>query len=272
MSALDIRPIRAFKQRRHTSLLRMKRTAILIATLLVLAVLAAVVFWVRAGWSWPQRALWVAPPAKAVSSSATGGFFSVAFPEVKLAENEYIESVEVAVQAGMIATMNWIPPDWSIELYWDTPELTRLTLQAGHFPAGLTNAKLLDGFITVDAGHPTRFEVKATLLTEIPHPEEPISRTHVFNHSQLVLKPVSRPSHLSRSHVMPPEFREAYIPPPPQVNAQGQYVVRKGDTLESIAALHGLSLPALRGLNPGLHADHLVTGQLLRVRKAASAE
>jgi len=196
-----------------------------------------------------------------------GDFLTISFPKVDLAENEYIEAVEVTVQGGMIATINWIPQDWSIESHWDNPELAMLSLQAGHFPAGLTNAEALDGFITVQAGHPTRFEIRATLLSESPHPVEPMSRTSVLTQSQLILRQVPRPQNLSRSHVMAAEFMEKYTPPPPFVNEAGQYVVRRGDTLVSIAALNGLSMSELLTMNPELQAKKLITGQKIRVRR-----
>ncbi|MGH7992138.1 MAG: LysM peptidoglycan-binding domain-containing protein [Limisphaerales bacterium] len=196
-----------------------------------------------------------------------GDFVLVSFPEVTLAKNEYIESVEVEVQDGMIATINWIPQDWSIDLQWDNPELSLLSLSAGHFPSGLTSARDLNGFITVQTGHPTRFEIKARLLTEIASPTNPECRTNVLTQSRLILRPVSRPQNLSRMHVMSPEFMQKYIPPLPFVNQAGQYVVRKGDSLAAIAELYGLSMSELLAMNPGLKEVQPKAGQLIRVRK-----
>ncbi len=194
-------------------------------------------------------------------------FLSVSFPPVKLATDEYIESVELELQDGMIATINWIPPDWHLDARWDTPNLTLLNLWARHFGSGLTSGRDLDGFITVQAGHPTRFEVKARLLTEIPNPTEPKCRTNFFTQSNLIFRPVSRPENLSRSHVMEVEFLKKYTPPPPFVTERGEHVVRRGDSLASIAKLYGLSISELTALNPGLQGEEVKVGQLIRIRK-----
>jgi LysM repeat protein len=45
------------------------------------------------------------------------------------------------------------------------------------------------------------------------------------------------------------------------------YVVRSGDTLSSISAKTGVSLPTLEALNPNVNPGALQTGQRLRLRQ-----
>ncbi len=57
-------------------------------------------------------------------------------------------------------------------------------------------------------------------------------------------------------------------PPPtaPRVAEERSVVVRDGDTLVAIAAVHGTTVAELRRLNPGIDPVALTAGQRIRVR------
>jgi hypothetical protein len=54
--------------------------------------------------------------------------------------------------------------------------------------------------------------------------------------------------------------------PPVTNRGEGFYVVRAGDTGASIAAMHGLRIPEIQALNPGVQWAKLRVGQRLRVK------
>ena len=84
-------------------------------------------------------------------------------------------------------------------------------------------------------------------------------------------------SHLSRE-------RPETLPPPttagqrlqrggtPRGQRAPSHVVRRGDTLASIAASYGISIGALRGANRLRHADRLLVGQALRIPNQGAQE
>jgi LysM repeat protein len=59
--------------------------------------------------------------------------------------------------------------------------------------------------------------------------------------------------------------KPARRPPPPRVVAQ-YYVIRSGDTLDTIAARFATSLDKLLALNPGVEPTTLRPGQRLRIK------
>jgi hypothetical protein len=198
-----------------------------------------------------------------------GQFLTVSLPQVTLATNESIQSVELEIQSGMLATINCVPLDWSIQLRWDSPSVILLSFTAGHFVSGLTGTRGLDGFISVQAGDPSQFEIATRLLIGIAGRESPDCRTNVLTQSDLVLKPCSRPQNGSPLHTMPPEFMEKRIVPPPRASAGADYMVStKGESFATVAKLHGISLSDLLALNPGSSDGPLRVGQKIRVRKS----
>ncbi len=115
---------------------------------------------------------------------------TVSFPDVKLEQYEYIQSVEVSIAHGHVVSVNRILDDWDTEVYWDNPSLKGLNLHAGHFVSGLASARKLDGFITV-APDDSYFDIKATLFTESTDPTGRKPRKIGLNREQLILKPQS---------------------------------------------------------------------------------
>ena len=84
-----------------------------------------------------------------LQSAPDHGYFAVSFPCVSLAKHEYIQSVEVVVRCGRIASIRHLLEDWDLELGWENPSFLKLTSQARHFSAGLASVSELVDFITV---------------------------------------------------------------------------------------------------------------------------
>jgi LysM repeat protein len=71
---------------------------------------------------------------------------------------------------------------------------------------------------------------------------------------------------LIRAGLQPAADEPAPLPAPVAVAEPQVVVVRKGDTLESIAAANGTTVVELRRLNPNVDAVQLVAGRQIRVR------
>ena len=54
-----------------------------------------------------------------LATSGAHRYLSVSFPRVKLAEHEYIQSVEVFVRCGRIVSIERLLDDWDLEVQWD---------------------------------------------------------------------------------------------------------------------------------------------------------
>jgi hypothetical protein len=196
-------------------------------------------------------------------------FLTVSLPPVKLGTNESIQSVEMEIRAAILASINCVPLDWSIQSRWDSPDLILLKLQAGHFVSGLTAASGLDGFITVQAGDPSQFEIATRVLIGFAGPDSPDGRTNFLTRLDLVLKPCSPMHNRTSLHAMPSEFMERRVVSPRRASAGAVYLIStKGETFATVAKLHRISLSDLLALNPGSSDGPLRVGQKIRVRKS----
>jgi hypothetical protein len=123
-----------------------------------------------------------------VSQPPTQKLQTVSFSDVKLEKYEYIQSVEVSITRGHVASVNRLLDDWETDVHWDNPGLKIVDLQAGHFSSGLASIHKLDGFISIIPDD-SYFDIKATLITKSCDPTGRTPRRIFLNRSQLILTP-----------------------------------------------------------------------------------
>ena len=126
---------------------------------------------------------------------------AVSLPVIKLAKDEYIESVELAVCCGRIVAIQSLLDDWDLEVRWDSPDLVKISTLARHFPAGRKSVDAFAGFITVselpgkdcfNAPGKRGMRVTATVVTDTASPDGtgPGPRKYEFSEREMVLKPL----------------------------------------------------------------------------------
>src|SRR3954470_978520 len=127
---------------------------------------------------------------------ASARLLTISFPNLPLAENEYIQSITLEFDSGRVVSLNPMPSDWSATLHWNNTNCCSLTAEAGHFSNGLRSLRQLDRVITVLAGHPTRFEIRATTTAQSLGNEtnEGSERTFDLTEKDLRLEPASQSS------------------------------------------------------------------------------
>jgi LysM domain len=208
---------------------------------------------------------------------STGQPMTVSFPAVVLADKQLIQSLELTLEFGRVIAINHVPQDWQVELRWSDRYCIGLKCYAGHFSAGLSSVKELDGCVTVLAGHPSKLDIRADLAAEILSLSEATETknqdagTFTFSRSELGLKPVSQIKQLQTIApsvlLAPPEWLGKSEPAPAlrHANSDGIYIVRKDDTVELIARSFGLTIRDLVSLNPDWRAAQLLIGQTIKV-------
>lgn len=117
------------------------------------------------------------------------GRFTVSLPKVDLLPMEYIQAVELEVQHGRVVSVNRLLDDWDSAVTWDTPGELTASCAARHFVSGLSDTKVLAGFITVEASGDLPLVVKATVHTSSTEPPGRPDRTLQFSEAELILKP-----------------------------------------------------------------------------------
>jgi hypothetical protein len=189
--------------------------------------------------------------------------FKVSFPEVALAKDEYIQSVQVQIESGRVAAVNVLPEDWDVELVWDTPSLLNVKYTARHFSSGLETAHALDGFITLQPQPAREFDAKAKLTTASPDPTGRAPREISFCKTNLVFQGVGRVPNAAL-----PDWLVSYPAPPTNrfAGPSGDYMVRSGDTIVAIAAEFYIEPSELIALNPGIRPTALKIGQKIKIR------
>ena len=125
--------------------------------------------------------------AGCVSRPPTQKLQTVSFPDVRLEQSEYIQSVKVSITRGHVVSVNRLLDDWDTEVHWDNPDLQFVDLQARHFGNGLASVHKLDGLISIMPGN-YQSGIEVILLTESTDPTGRAPRKIVLNQSQLILK------------------------------------------------------------------------------------
>jgi hypothetical protein len=189
-----------------------------------------------------------------------GSSFAVSLPPLKLADWEYIQSIEVTIEGGRIATINRTWDDWDMELDWDSPGDLALKCQARHFSSGFQSTQEFNRFITVQVGSPscdttgsTSFDIMATVRTGSPDGTGRGEREYHLARSELILSP--RPSASIWGKRAP-----FYYSPESRT-----YIVQWGYNATEIAKQLGVAVGELSLLNPGVDLSHLKVGQVLIV-------
>jgi hypothetical protein len=193
-----------------------------------------------------------------------GSSFTVSLPPLKLADTEYIESVEITIEGGRIATINRTWDDWDMGLQWDNPGSLTLSCRARHFSAGRQSTGDFTRIVTVEAGSPSRettksgsFDIMATVRTACPNGTGRQNREYHLVRSDLILSPPPSPS-IWRTRAQfhrSPESRT--------------YVVQWGYGATEIANQLGMTVGQLSSLNPSVDLSHLQVGQVLIVSEPA---
>ena len=132
-------------------------------------------------------------------TSSDRRLFAVSLSHVNLAENEYIQSVEVVVRCGRIVSIRRLLNDWDLEVQWDSLSLVKLTTQARHFSAGQGNVNKFADFITVEAttdpdcdsfAGKMGMSVTATVSTDMAGPLWGKVKKYELSEKEMILKPV----------------------------------------------------------------------------------
>lgn len=181
-----------------------------------------------------------------------GLLFTISLPPLKLAEEEYIQSVEVLVEGGRIATINRTWDDWDIGIKWDSPNLLAMNCEARHFSAGFASTREFDRFITVEAASGS-FDITATVNTDSTDNTGRGERVYHLSRSDFILTP--RPSASVWSS------RAAFYHTPESKT----YIVQWGYSAKEIAECLHLTEGQLSSLNPGVDLSQLKAGQVLNV-------
>lgn len=222
---------------------------------------AAVIGWILLGA--------LAPFARAAAVDVR----AVCFPNLALATNETIQRLEVTVDHGEILAVYGLPGDWSLDMgrrsVFDEPDLIA---EAGHFPAGLRDIHELDHLVTVLAGHPSGFAVRAALRLvesgEDANPERTLVMTNLILQA---VAPEEWPAFKARPMALDPSYAQPCPPPPPpdrQVKAEGLIVFGATDSAALICRDFSIPLEELQKLNPQADFDHPRIGMMVRVRPA----
>jgi hypothetical protein len=179
-----------------------------------------------------------------------GSSFTVSLRPLKLADREYIQSVEVTIECGRIATINRTWDDWDMELIWDSPGVLAFNCKARHFSSGFPSTQEFDRFITVqvDSGS---FDIMATVHTDSIDDTGRGERVYHLSRSEFTLSP--RPS----ASVW--RARAAFYHSPESKT----YIVQWGYNATEIAEQLHLTVGQLSFLNPGVRLSQLNVGQVL---------
>ncbi len=185
---------------------------------------------------------------------------TVSLPPLKLEAGESIQSVEVTIVDGRIATINRTWDDWDLALVWDSPGELELKCHARHFVSGFQSTQKFGRFITVrvgpllgDSPRLTSFDIMATVRTGSTDKTGRGERDYHFSRSDIVLSP-SPPVSVWRK-------RDPFSRP----SEVGVYFVQWGYGGAEIAEHFHLTMEQLSLLNPGVDLSHLKVGQALLV-------
>jgi hypothetical protein len=190
-----------------------------------------------------------------------GPLFTVSLPPLKLAQGEYVESVEIDVLEGRIATINRTWDDWDTDLFWDSPDKMIWKSYAGHFGNGFEDTQPFSRFITVQTGSASTdlswlpsFDIMATVHTESTDNLD--GKDYKISGRELILSPKPDDSIWRK--------RGPWYP-----DSNGVYCVQWGYSAEEIAAHFHLTMEQLSKLNPGADLSNLPVGRLLYVSEQA---
>jgi hypothetical protein len=194
-----------------------------------------------------------------------GSLCTVSLPPLELAGGEYIQSVEVTISDGHIATINRTWDDWDMKLEWDSPGDLALKCRARHFSSGFQSTRAFNRFITVQVGSPacdtsrsTSFDIRATVRTDSTDKARRGEREYHFSRFDIVLSPEPNAAVCIK--------RDALL----RTSEAGVYVVQWGHSATEIAAHFHLTVGQLSLLNPGVDLSHLRVGQRLLVSEPAA--
>jgi hypothetical protein len=112
---------------------------------------------------------------------------SLSFPTLKLEPDEFIQSIDLEIRGGRVASINQLLDDWDLELAWDNPGLLVLRMNARHFSAGLADLRLLNKFITLENQPGEALRLSAKLVSSSTDPTGRADRTYEIPHPQLML-------------------------------------------------------------------------------------
>jgi hypothetical protein len=187
--------------------------------------------------------------------ASRGSSFTVSLPPLDLAAEEYIQSVEVTIESGRIATIDRTWDDWDMELEWDNPEELALKCHARHFSTGFQSTQDFSRFITVQVGSLSSraFDIMATVRTASTERTGRGEREYHLGRSDLILSPKPSASiwRIRGPFSLSPE--------------SGTYIVQWGYDGAEIAKQLGITIDQLALLNPGVDLSHLKVGQVLVV-------
>ena len=127
---------------------------------------------------------------QAAESCPGGATFLVSLPEIKLADEEYIQSVEVEIRCGCVVSINRFLDDWDTEVTWDHPGLLFVRCQARHFSAGFSNTGALAQFITARGSDECSMRVTAKVITSSTEPTGRPDREIAIGPKEMVLIPM----------------------------------------------------------------------------------
>ena len=179
--------------------------------------------------------------------------FTVSLPPLKLAENEYIQSVDVTIYGGRIATVNRTWDDWNISIGPDSnPDDWVCYCEARHFSNGFSSTHELDRFITVKADL-AAFDIRAAVTTERAGVPDLGEKVYHLSRAEFILNP--RPG----ASVWRQRAAFDHAPESHTYIVQWDY-----DAMEIGKRLH-LTEAQLSLLNPGVDLSQLKVGQVLNV-------
>lgn len=112
---------------------------------------------------------------------------SLSFPTLKLESDEFIQSIDLEIRGGRVASINQLLDDWDLELAWDNPGLLVLRMNARHFSAGLADLRLLNKFITLENQPGEALRLSAKLVSSSTDPTGRADRTYEIPHPQFTL-------------------------------------------------------------------------------------
>jgi len=188
----------------------------------------------------------------AIYAEHDGLLCTVSLPPLTLAYEEYIQSLEVTIADGRVATINQTWDDWDMELDWDSPRDLALKCHARHFSSGFQSTQAFNRFMTVQVKG-TSFDIMATVRTASTDNTGRGEREYHISPSEIVLTP--------RPHPALWLSKEAFYRCP----EDGVYIVQWGYSAREIAAQCHLSIEQLSLLNPGVDLSNLKVGQKIHV-------
>ncbi|HSY18924.1 MAG TPA: LysM domain-containing protein [Candidatus Acidoferrales bacterium] len=185
-----------------------------------------------------------------------GSSFTVSLPPLKLADGEYIQSVEITIEGGRIASLNRTWDDWDMEMNWDRPGYLTLNCEARHFNAGFPSTRAFDRFIVVESNSGS-LDIAATVHTASTSDTGRRENVYRLARSDLIFSPPPGAS------VWRTRAPFDYSP------GSAKYVVQWGYDAAEIAKQLEVTAGQLSSLNPGVDLAQLKVGQVLVVSEPA---